>query len=105
MLRQVCNNIPCATVFNGISDLNNPHTFETDTTVKPRGMDLRYETDWRRFNKLDHLERPGVSEREFYGLFAKCEACSLVMVRLVFPNHYCRPLGEDGTELTDVDEV
>ena len=104
MLRQVGKNIPCATVFNGISDLNNPPTFETDTTVKPRGVDLGYETDWRRFNKLDRLERPGVSEREFYGLFAKCDACGLVMARLVFPDHYCRPLGEDGTELTDVDE-
>jgi hypothetical protein len=105
MLRQVGKNIPCATVFNVISDLNNPHIFETDTTVKPRGVDLGYETDWRRFNKLDRFERPGVSESEFYGLFAKCEACGLVMARLVFPVHYCRPLGEDGTELTDVDEV
>ena len=104
MLRQVGKNITCATVFNGISDLNNPDIFETDTTVKPRGVDLGYETDWRRLNKLDRMERPGVSEREFYGLFAKCEACGLVMARLVFPDHYCRPLGEDGSELTDVDE-
>ena len=91
-----------ATVFNGITDLNNPPVFET--TVKYSGVDLGYETDWRRFNKLDTLQRPGVSEREFYGLFAKCDTCNLVMTRLAFPNHCCRPLGEDGVELTDVDE-
>ena len=90
------------TVINGITDLNNPPVFET--TVKHGGVDLGYETDWRRFNKLDSLQRPGLSEREFYGLFAKCDACNLVMTRLVFPNHCCRPLGEDGEELTDVDE-
>jgi hypothetical protein len=67
-------------------------------------MDLGYETDWRRFSKLDTLERPGVSEKEFYGLFAKCDACNLVMTRQVFPDHCCRSLGEDGLELTDVDE-
>ena len=67
-------------------------------------MYLGYETDWRRFNKLDTLERPGISEREFFGLFAKCDACNLVMTRLAFPDHCCRPLGEDGVELTDVDE-
>jgi len=50
------------------------------------------------------MERPGVSEREFYGLFAKCDACNLVMTRFAFPDHCCRPLGEDGVELTDVDE-
>jgi len=89
-------------VFNGIADLNDPPIFET--TVKHRGMDLGYETDWRRFRKLETMERPGVSEREFYGLFAKCDACNLVMTRQVFSHHCCRSLGEDGLELTDVDE-
>ena len=90
------------TVFNVITDLNNPTV--SDTAVKHGRVDLGYETDWRRFNKLDRLERPGVSEREFYGLFAKCDACNLVMTRLVFPDHCCRPVGDDGVELTDVDE-
>ena len=91
------------TVSNGITDLNYHPVFET--TVKHGGVNLGYETDWRRFNKLDTLQRPGVSEKEFYGLFAKCDACNLVMARLVFLNHCCRPLGEDGVELTDVDEL
>ena len=92
----------CPTVFNVITYLNNPTVF--DTAVKHGHVDLGYETDWRRFNKLDRLERPGVGEREFYGLFAKCDACNLVMTRLVFPDHCCRPVGDDGVELTDVDE-
>ena len=92
------------TVFfsNGTADLDDAPLFET--RARPRGMDLGYETDWRRFTKLDTLERPGVSEQEFYGLFAKCDVCSLVMTCQVFPSHYCRVLGEDGLELTDVDE-
>ena len=65
------------------------------------GVGLGYETDWRRFNKLDRLERPGLTEVEFFGLFAKCEACGLVMTRQVFPEHYCRRRDEDGLELTD----
>ena len=104
MLRQVGEKNIRPTVFNGTTDLNNPPVFET-TSKRRGGLDLGYETDWRRFNKLDTLQRPGVSEREFYGLFAKCDVCNLVMTRLVFPNHCCRPLGEDGVELTDVDEV
>jgi hypothetical protein len=93
---------PTVFFFNDTADLDDAPPFET--RVRPRGMDLGYETDWRRFNKLDRLERPGLSEREFYGLFVKCDACGLVMTRLVFPGHYCRVLGEDGLELTDVDE-
>jgi hypothetical protein len=54
--------------------------------------------------RLDRLERPGLSEKEFVGLFAKCEVCGLVMARLVFHYHYCRPVGEDGLELTDREE-
>jgi hypothetical protein len=92
------------TFFNGISDLNDPPSPIFKTTVKHGDVNLGYETDWRRFNKLDSLQRPGVSEREFYGLFAKCDACSLVMTRQVFLDHCCRLLGEDGLELTDVDE-
>ena len=65
------------------------------------GIDLGYETDWQRFNKLDRLERPELTKVEFFGLFAKCEVCGLVMTYQVFPMHHCRQLGEDGLELTD----
>ena len=82
------------------ADLSNVPILD-DTRVGTGGVDLGYETDWRRFNKLDRLERPGLTEVEFFGLFAKCDACGLVMTRQVFPVHYCRRLGEDGLELTD----
>jgi hypothetical protein len=78
----------------------------TDLTEAPlldRRVDLEYETDWRRVIKLDSLDRPGLREVEFFGLFVKCDACELVMTRQVFPRHYCSPLEKDGSELTDED--
>ena len=65
---------------------------------------LGYETDWRRIVKLDRLDRPGLSEREFFGLFAKCDVCKLVMARQVYSYHYCTLQTEDDWELTDVEE-
>jgi hypothetical protein len=67
-------------------------------------VDVLYETDWRKIVRLDRLERPGLTEKEFFGLFVKCDACGLVMARLVFRHHHCKPLGEDGLELTDCEE-
>jgi hypothetical protein len=83
-----------------VVDLNEAPPLD-DVRVGAGGVDLGYETDWRRFNKLDRLEQPGLTEVEFFGLFAKCEACGLVMTRQVFPVHHCRQFGEDGLELTD----
>lgn len=85
-----------------VADLNDtPLLDDVGVGAGAGAVYLGYETDWRRFNKLDRLERPGLTEVEFFGLFAKCEACGLVMTRPVFPEHYCRRLGEDGLELTD----
>jgi hypothetical protein len=67
-------------------------------------VDMQHETDWRKIVKLDCLERPGLSERDFYGLFAKCDACWQVIARRLFDHHECRPLGVDGLELTDCEE-
>jgi hypothetical protein len=67
-------------------------------------VDLGYETDWRKIVKLDRLDRPGLSELEFFGLFAKCNVCKLVMARQVFSCHHCVLQTEDGLELTDVEE-
>jgi hypothetical protein len=67
-------------------------------------VDFQYETDWRKIVRLDRLERPGLSERDFFGLFAKCDACRQVMARIVFDYHECRPLGVDDLELTDHEE-
>src|ERR1700678_1194675 len=65
---------------------------------------MQHETDWRKIVKLDCLERPGLSERDFYALFAKCDACWQVIARRVFDHHECRPLGVDGLKLTDCEE-
>lgn len=75
------------------------------TAPLPAGnVALGYETNWRKIVKLDRMDRPGLSEREFFGLFAKCDACKLVMAREVFSHHYCILQTEDGWELTDVEE-
>ena len=76
----------------------------TDVPHPAENVDLGYETDWRRIVKLDRLDRPGLSELEFFGLFAKCDVCKLVMARQVFSCHYCVLQTEDGLELTDVEE-
>jgi hypothetical protein len=73
----------------------------TNEPLPAENVDLGYETDWRRITKLDRLERPGLSEREFFGLFAKCSVCKLVMARPVFSFHYCALQTEDDLELTD----
>lgn len=76
----------------------------TDVPLPAENADLGYETDWRRIVKLDSLDRPGLSEREFFGLFAKCSVCKLVIARLAFSCHYCVLQMEDGLELTDVED-
>jgi hypothetical protein len=75
-----------------------------DLNDAPSGLGRDYETDWRKIVKLDRLEQPGLSEKEFVGLFAKCEVCGLIVARLVFHRHHCKLLGEDGLELTDCEE-
>jgi hypothetical protein len=50
------------------------------------------------------MDRPGLTEVEFFGLFVKCDACGLVMARQVFSMHYCKRLGKDGLELTDSED-
>ena len=76
-------------------------TLNTDVPPPAEYVDLGYETDWREIVKLDRLDRPGLSEVKFFGLFAKCSVCKLVMAHQVFSFHCC-VLQTDGLELTDV---
>ena len=81
-----------------VPDLNTP---------PPSGVTavhLQHETHWKKILKLDSMVRPGLSEKDFFGLFAKCDACRQVVARIVFDYHECRPLGVDGLELTDCEE-
>ena len=73
----------------------------TDVPPLARGADLGYQTDWRKFPKLDCMDRPGLKEAEFFGLFVKCDTCMLIMTRLMFPNHHCSLPEVDDSELTD----
>ena len=76
----------------------------TDVPLPADNVNWGYKTDWRKILKLDCMDRPGLSELEFFGLFAKCSVCKLVMACQVFPLHYCVLQTEDGLELTDVEE-
>jgi hypothetical protein len=76
----------------------------TGVPLPAENVDLGYETDWRKMVKLDRLNQPGLSELEFFGLFAKCSVCKFVMARLAFSAHYCELQTEDDLELTDVEE-
>jgi hypothetical protein len=80
----------------------------TDVPLPADNVDLGYRTDWRKILKLDCMDRPGLSEREFFGLFAKCNVCNLVMACQSFSLHYCalQTTEDDNSEreLTDEEE-
>ena len=65
------------------------------------GMDLSRRTDWRKFVKLDCMDRPGSTENEFMGLFVKCDMCALITTHLMFHRHHCDPQTADDLVLTD----
>jgi hypothetical protein len=86
----------------------NPETFEltlaiglTEVPHPTEYMDLGYQTDWRKFLKLKSMDRPGLMEVEFFGLFAKCHVCMLITMRQAFSSHHCNLQEEDESELTD----
>jgi hypothetical protein len=47
-------------------------------------------TDWHLFQQLDAMERPGLTQVQFCGLFTVCGVCGLVMMHQVFSFHQCR---------------
>jgi hypothetical protein len=75
------------------------------TNPDPRqDVDLGYRTDWRKFTKLDCMDRPGLTEVEFLGLFVKCDACELITTRLMFDQHHCRSnVVDDDLDPTDME--
>ena len=79
-------------------------TLVVDLTEVPHPaeyVDLGYQTDWRKFTKLESMDRPGLTEVEFFSLFIKCDACMLITTHQVFSNHHCNLQEEDDSELTD----
>ena len=43
-------------------------------------------TKWTKMSKLDQMKKPGLSEKEFHGLFVKCENCKRITSK-VFRYH------------------
>ena len=72
-----------------------------DVAKPPKNVDLGYQTNWHRFSKLESMDRPRLTEVEFFSLFVKCDACMLITMRQVFSNHHCSPRAEGDLELTD----
>ena len=63
--------------------------YELKCVIDLRDPPLPALTDWHKFNKLDRLNDPGLTEKEFLGLFVKCDACELITSHLVFDQHRC----------------
>jgi hypothetical protein len=76
----------------------------TDAPLPVQNDNFEYETHWKKIIKLDCMYRPGVSELDFFGLFAKCEVCQFVIARQAFSFHRCVLQTEEGLEMTDVEE-
>jgi len=53
-----------------------------DVPLPAENVDLGYKTDWQKIVKLDCLDRPGLRKLKFFGLFAKCNVCKLVIVTI-----------------------
>jgi hypothetical protein len=59
-------------------------------------------TKWTKFNKLDRMMKPGLSEAEFRGLFVKCDICQKITTREVFRYHL-KDCGEGQQRKGDAD--
>lgn len=77
---------------------HNPLDLTDYSTTIPRA------TKWTKFNKLDRMKKPGLSEKSFHGLFVKCEICQRVTTRDVFRYHLedCKGYRHEGD--TDTSE-
>jgi hypothetical protein len=60
-------------------------------------------TKWTKFDKLDRMRKPGLTEAEFRGLFVKCEICQKITTRVVFKYHLEDCEGHQGDTDTDTD--
>jgi hypothetical protein len=56
----------------------------------PSRQVLGLSTNVDRFERLNSIVRPGLTEVDFRNLFSKCSDCGLVTTRPVFASHECR---------------
>lgn len=75
----------------------------TDSSPGPETehVNLGQRTHWPKFDNLDRMVDPGLTEVEFLGLFVKCDACGLITTNLAFSKHACTAHMVDGLDLTD----
>ena len=61
---------------------------------------------WTKFNKLDRMKKPGLSEAEFWGLFVKCDNCQMITTHKVFRYHLeeCEGYQHEGDTNTSEEE-
>ena len=59
-------------------------------------------TKWTKFNKLNRMKKPGLSEAEFWGLLLKCDNCQKITTHEVFRYHL-ENCGEGHQHKGDVD--
>jgi hypothetical protein len=73
----------------------------TDSIIIPR------QTKWKKFDNIGRMRKPGLSQEEFWGLFAKCDICQAITTRDVFRYHLeacqCQLEGDAATEDTVTD--
>ena len=64
-------------------------------------------TKWAKFNKLDQMKKPGLSEVEFWGLFVKCDNCQRITTPKVFRYHLedCEGYQHEGLGDTDTSKT
>ena len=53
----------------------------------PDSIIIPKQTKWKKFDKIGRMRKPGLSEEEFSGLFAKCDICQTITTRDVFRYH------------------
>jgi hypothetical protein len=59
----------------------------------------------RRFDRLDALHKPGITEDEFLLMFVKCAYCALVMTRNAYFAHECDEVVRADEETEEDEEV
>jgi hypothetical protein len=71
---------------------------DLDSIIIPR------QTKWKKFDKIGRMRKPGLSEEEFMGLFAKCDICQAITTQDVFRYHLEVCQGGAAAEDTETEE-
>jgi len=53
----------------------------------PDSIIIPKQTKWKKIDKIGRMRKPGLSEEEFWGLFAKSDICQAITTQDVFRYH------------------